>query len=243
MSVPDLPDRKSVSFAVDNSADRLEISICEANPILAAHLLHILQTDQWISDRFCVTRTVDATKTFSAGCAGILLVDPSEDSIGPARWQGLAERVQNSTALIGYCGNLAPTDARALMASGFRALIPKTVDGAELVRAVSVVSFNGTYIHDIYCKNTEVPAQKPLPNSPRVSLTERETEVLRQLALGNSLKEIAASLNLSTKTVDTYKTRANCKLDLRSRSDIVRFAIQSGWMKDIPSDQISRNQK
>ena len=62
-------------------------------------------------------------------------------------------------------------------------------------------------------------------------LTPREEEVLRHLALGSSMKEIAAVLNISTKTVDTYRTRANLKLNHRTRADIVRFAIKSGWME------------
>jgi DNA-binding NarL/FixJ family response regulator len=131
--------------------------------------------------------------------------------------------------LIGYCSQVAAKDARAMMSRGFRAIVPKTVERAELVRDVSAVSFKSVYLHERY---DESETHSLRGSSPPISLTEREREVLRHVALGNSLKEIAAGLELSTKTVDTYKTRANRKLDLRSRSDFVRFAIQSGWMQE-----------
>jgi len=133
--------------------------------------------------------------------------------------------------LIGYCSQVAAKDARAMMSRGFRAIVPKTVERAELVRDVSSVSFNGIYLHKSYGES-ESENHGLRGSSPPISLTEREREVLRHVALGNSLKEIAAGLELSTKTVDTYKARANRKLDLRSRSDLVRFAIQSGWMQE-----------
>lgn len=63
-------------------------------------------------------------------------------------------------------------------------------------------------------------------------LSEREEEVLRMIAWGYSNKEIAARLDISVKTVEAHKANAMRKLDMRSRIDIVRFAILQGWMRD-----------
>ncbi len=63
-------------------------------------------------------------------------------------------------------------------------------------------------------------------------LSERETEVLRLIALGYSNKEIAARLDLSVKTVEAHKANAMRKLDMRGRIDLVRYAILQGWMRD-----------
>jgi DNA-binding NarL/FixJ family response regulator len=62
------------------------------------------------------------------------------------------------------------------------------------------------------------------------ALSERETAVLRLIAQGFSNKEIAAQLDLSVKTVETYKARAMEKLSLDSRVDIVRYANERGWL-------------
>jgi two-component system response regulator NreC len=50
--------------------------------------------------------------------------------------------------------------------------------------------------------------------------------------VGYSNKEIAARLDISVKTVEAHKANAMRKLDMRSRIDIVRFAILQGWMRD-----------
>jgi DNA-binding NarL/FixJ family response regulator len=64
-------------------------------------------------------------------------------------------------------------------------------------------------------------------------LTDREASVLRYLARGLTTKEIAARLELSSKTIETYKSRAAEKLNLNTRADIVRFASAQGWLEDI----------
>jgi DNA-binding CsgD family transcriptional regulator len=61
-------------------------------------------------------------------------------------------------------------------------------------------------------------------------LSEREAEVLRPIALGDSNKEIAARLKLSIKTVETYKLRSAEKLGLRGRVALVRYAAACGWL-------------
>ena len=63
-------------------------------------------------------------------------------------------------------------------------------------------------------------------------LSDRETEVLRLIAQGHSNKEIAAQLDISAKTVETYKTRSMRKLGLRGRADIVRYAVSQSWLKE-----------
>ncbi len=64
-------------------------------------------------------------------------------------------------------------------------------------------------------------------------LSERETDVVRLIAQGYSNKEIATLLNLSVKTVETYKTRAMEKIGLDSRVAIVRYALQRGWLQEL----------
>ena len=63
-------------------------------------------------------------------------------------------------------------------------------------------------------------------------LSDRETEVLRRIAQGYSHKEIAASLGLSVKTVETYKMRAMDKLGFQHRADLIRHAAKAGWLTE-----------
>ncbi len=69
-------------------------------------------------------------------------------------------------------------------------------------------------------------------DDPRTVLSPREEGVLRYTAQGLSNKEIGTRLEISTKTVETYKGRAVEKLKLRSRSEIVRYAARLGWLDE-----------
>ena len=60
----------------------------------------------------------------------------------------------------------------------------------------------------------------------------REEKVLRLVAWGYTLKEISGQLGVSMKSVETYRVRVCQKLGLQSRTDIVRFALRRGWLKD-----------
>jgi len=64
------------------------------------------------------------------------------------------------------------------------------------------------------------------------TLSDREQEVLRGIAWGRSNKEIAAELGLSVKTVESYKATATHKLNLRTRTQIIRYALAQGWLRE-----------
>jgi len=67
------------------------------------------------------------------------------------------------------------------------------------------------------------------------SLSDRELQVLCLLAQGQELKGVAADLELSVKTVETYRSRVLHKLHLRNDVEICQFAIQHGLIDEMPS--------
>ncbi|MBM4445612.1 MAG: response regulator transcription factor [Chloroflexi bacterium] len=71
--------------------------------------------------------------------------------------------------------------------------------------------------------------------TPLQSLSDREFQVFCLLARGQALKEVAATLGLSAKTVETYRSRVLQKLCLRNNVDICRFAIQHGLTDNVPN--------
>ena len=72
---------------------------------------------------------------------------------------------------------------------------------------------------------------KPGPEALK-ELSDRESEVLRLIAWGHSNKEIATRMGISVKTVEAHKANAMRKLDMRSRIDIVRYALLQGWLQN-----------
>jgi two-component system, NarL family, response regulator NreC len=96
----------------------------------------------------------------------------------------------------------------------------------ELVEAVRAVAGGAIYLDPgVATRAADEPAG-PTDDD----LSAREREVVRRVAMGYANKEIAARLQLSVKTIETYKARALEKLDLRSRVALVRYAVKRGWL-------------
>lgn len=123
---------------------------------------------------------------------------------------------------------------RQLLAAGAAGYVLKRAAAEELVHAIRVVASGGTYLDPAVAgKVVGGFVRPPEAGDPRAAeLSEREAEVGRLTAAGYSNKEIAARLGLSIKTVETYRARAMEKLGLHSRVELVRYAVQQGWLQD-----------
>lgn len=105
----------------------------------------------------------------------------------------------------------------------------------ELIQAIRKVAAGGTYLDQSLAKNvvnSYVQKQSTQIGRAGCDLSERETDVLRRIALGYTNKEIAVQLNISVRTVETYKVRLMEKLNLHSRAEVVRYALLQGWLHE-----------
>ncbi len=99
-----------------------------------------------------------------------------------------------------------------------------------LIQAIRTVVTGGLYLDAALAAYLPSPAaEEPLSAVGQDGLSDREYEVIQLIAQGYTNKEVAAQLDVSVKTVETYKTRAMDKLSLRSRVELVRYAAQVGW--------------
>lgn len=120
---------------------------------------------------------------------------------------------------------------RRVLQAGASGYVVKRSAAEELIQALHAVAAEGVYLDPIVAAKLVGPVPPPATARPgRGTLSDRETDILRLIALGYANKEIAVQLNLSVKTVETFKTRSMAKLKLRSRVDIVRHAIERGWL-------------
>lgn len=118
---------------------------------------------------------------------------------------------------------------RAALGAGAAGYVPKSAMTDELIEAIRVVASGERYVHPRVA-HALLELLKPHASPALLDLSFREAEVFRLIALGYTNKEIAVRLNVSVKTVDTYKVRASEKLGVKSRVDIVRFALEKGWL-------------
>jgi DNA-binding NarL/FixJ family response regulator len=124
---------------------------------------------------------------------------------------------------------------RLLLEAGASGYALKRAASEELIHAIRVVASGGVYL-DPFLAGKVVGRLVRRPSSREglqvEPLSEREGDVIQRLARGFSIKEIAAQLAIGVKTVETYKARSFEKLGLRSRADLVRYAMQRGWLQD-----------
>jgi len=120
------------------------------------------------------------------------------------------------------------------MEAGASGFLLKRAASDELIKAIRVIIANGSYIDPTMAGKMLAGYMVQPANGKAVGnkLSDREAEVLRLMAWGYSNKEIAGQLSICVKTVETYKARLAEKLDLRSRTAIVRYALRQGWLQE-----------
>jgi two-component system response regulator NreC len=121
------------------------------------------------------------------------------------------------------------------MEVGAGGYVLKDSPAAQLVSAIRDVNRGGSYLSPRMLAQlvddfrTRIKSTTRLPRF--ATLTTREKEVLKLLAEGNSVKEIACSLNLSVKTVEAHKFNLMRKLDIHNKAQLVQYAIQKKIIK------------
>jgi len=121
-----------------------------------------------------------------------------------------------------------------LLQAGASGYVLKQSPSEELIRAIRAVVHGKSYLDpsittEVF-KNYTTRESKSFSGANE-SLTKREQEVLQYIAAGYSNKEIAARMDISIKTVEAHKANSTRKLGLKSRIDIVNYALLQGWLK------------
>ncbi len=122
---------------------------------------------------------------------------------------------------------------RRFLEAGASGYVPKKAADVQLLEAIRVVSRGEAYLHPSQASLLVESIKKGdsligLEKDDLSVLSPRETKVLELIAQGYTSQEAAEKLGLSVKTVETYKARVMEKLNLKSRSELVRYALQKG---------------
>ena len=112
--------------------------------------------------------------------------------------------------------------------AGAMGYITKQSAPEQLVKAIRKVHSGSRFVTDEAAEALALRVAKGAHGqSPLDSLSMRELQVLRRLAMGHTNREIARAYHISIKTVDTYRSRLLKKLNLRNNAELSRFAIQN----------------
>jgi two-component system response regulator NreC len=126
--------------------------------------------------------------------------------------------------------------------AGSDGYVPKSSAHTDLLQAIRVVHGGGRFVHPTAASAlAEQLLQEKQTSKLLINLSGREAEVLRWTALGFTSREIGERLSLSPKTVDTYRERVMEKLELKNRSELVRFALQAGLLESMGEEKTKKS--
>ena len=119
--------------------------------------------------------------------------------------------------------------------AGVSGYLPKKAVGSDLISALRAVNRGEIYLHSSITSGVVAgylgKDRQRMIDDPYEKLTDREKQVLKLIAEGYTHKEIAELLHVSVKTVIAHQTNISEKLDIHSRSGLLKFAIQRGIIK------------
>lgn len=118
-----------------------------------------------------------------------------------------------------------PQVAKRALKAGASGYLTKDSDPETLLAAIRRVAGGGRFVDADLAEQMVFEAALPAPQLPHEQLSDREFHILRLLAGGKTVNEIAEALSISNKTVSTHKTRLMQKMQFSSNSDLVKYAV------------------
>ena len=215
--------------------EKLRIFLADDHNMIREGLKLLINTQP---DMECVGEAADGRSAAEQVCA--LLPDMVVMDVSMPKLDGLqaTRKIKAACPQVKVLTLTRHTDSgylQQLLKAGASGYLLKQSASAELLRAIHTVAAGNLYLDPVIARKVigafvgrATPGQGALPSE----LSDREEEILRMIAWGHSNKEIAARLDISIKTVEAHKANSMRKLGMRSRIDIVRYALLRGWLQD-----------
>jgi len=213
----------------------LRILVADDHAIVRQGLKLLIDSQQ---DMKVVAEAADGQAALERAAAvkpDIVVMDLSMPGMnGLTATRTLKER-QPKVTIVALTRHEDETYLEELLRAGASAYILKQSAPADFLQAIRAVAAGGIYLDPAMTSRVAggLLAGKPhVQTDTSAKLTERETEVLRLVAVGHSNVEIAARLGIAVKTVEVHKTNAMKKLGLTGRVDVIRYGVLQGWLYD-----------
>jgi two-component system response regulator NreC len=207
-------------------ADTTRIVLADDHAVVRSGLRFVLEAEEGlevIAEAGTVEETLRKVRAIRPDVLVLDLNMGTESSLERIP-QLLADAPQ--TAIVVLTMQNEPAFARQALQAGAAAYVLKEAADDELVEAVRTAASGGTYLNPVL--GARLAAEPPAADGPPDDLTEREVDVLRLIALGNTNQEIADQLYLSVRTVESHRAHIQRKLGRTTRAELVRYALDRG---------------
>ena len=220
--------RKDLS---DGPAVRL--LLVDDHPVVRAGLKALLSTEFDLDATAEASSGLDAVMLAGTLTLDLVVMDFSLPGLSGADATRQIKKIRPELPVLALSVHEEISFVRMMLDAGASGYVLKRSACDELVRAVRRAAAGETYLDPAIAGQLLRAGQRrpsPAGVSSTVGLSERESEVVRLLAQGVTMKELAQRLALSPRTLETYRARAMEKLNLRTRAELVRYAVRCGWL-------------
>jgi two-component system invasion response regulator UvrY len=208
----------------------IKILITDDHPIVRQGIRQILEDDKFL--RFGLIEEAvngkELLEKIKTTVFDVILLDISLPGRGGLELLSDVKKIAPTTAVLIL--SIYPEDQYAIRALklGASGYLTKASAPEELIEGIIKVSEGGRYLTSSLTESIAINLfnNDNIPLHNRLSI--RELEVITHLAEGKTLSNIATDLSLSPKTISTYRERILVKLNLKTTSDIIRYAIKEG---------------
>jgi DNA-binding NarL/FixJ family response regulator len=212
----------------------IRVVLADDHPIVLAGIRALLNADPGVDVVGEATNGGEALPLIRSVAPDVAVVDVSMPGLNGFE---LTERVTAEcpgTRVLVLTVHEDAAYVQPLLKAGARGYLLKRSAAEDLLRAVHAVAAGGVYLDPSVAGHAlgegSATAAGATPSETGEALSPREAETLRLIAQGFSNKEIARRIDVSVKSVETYKARAAEKLGLRTRAEIIRYAASHGWL-------------
>lgn len=210
---------------------RRRIFVVDDHPIVLSGIGAMIDGQKDMTIVGLAANAAEALETIGKAEPDVAVIDISLPGInGVMLIERLLERFPDLKC-IALTAHEDPGCLRQVLAAGGRGFVVKRSTTTDLLQAIRCVLAGDNYVDPALAARMLSP--RNCAQGDAGNLSERERSVIQLVALGYSNKEISSRLNLSIKTIETYRTRATDKLELHSRAAIVRFAHSVGWLAEL----------
>jgi DNA-binding NarL/FixJ family response regulator len=210
----------------------IRLVLADDHPIMRGGLKALLDAQP---DMVVVAEADDgfaAVKAVEEARPDVVIMDVSMPNLSGAEATAQIRERCPEVRVLGLTAHEDRGYVQLLLKAGASGYVLKRTAADDLVRAIRAVAGGGVYVDPtVAARVLTNDGSATVRDRLAIDLSEREAEVVRLIAQGYAMKEMAAHLKLSPRTLETYKARAMEKLGLRNRVDIVRYALQRGWLK------------
>ncbi len=209
----------------------IRILVVDDHPIVRAGLRRIAEDDRGITVTAEATSGEDALAALRQNVADVVLLDVSMPG-SPFTETLRRLREEHPTVRI-LVLSAHPEDQWAVRAlrGGASGYLTKDHSPEQLLDAIRRVHRGGRYVSPTLAERLAAQLGQDFVGAPHELLSDREFDVLRGLGAGRTVKEVASALDLSPKTVSTYRARLMEKMQFATNADLVRYSAEHGLIE------------